>query len=111
MELSCAGGADYEILAGEMLMFSVGSPNGATSCIYIIIIDEVILEFDENFTFDISTSDPVEPNTLNGNVLIVNDDGEFSRLICMLLFCCLQHCRSYAVFFINHPIMSTESIV
>ena len=57
-------------------MFSVGSANGATSCIYIIIVDEDILEYDEDFTFEITSSDPVEPNTLSGSVLIVNDDGE-----------------------------------
>ena len=77
--MSCAGSADYKILAGELLMFSVGSANGATACTNITIVDEDILEFDENFTFEITSSDPVEPNTLNGSVLIINNDGEFSK--------------------------------
>ena len=58
-------------------MFSVGSANGATICTNITIVEEDILEYDEYFTFEITTSDPVEPNTLNGSVLIINNDGEF----------------------------------
>ena len=38
---------------------------------------ENILEYD--FTFEIISSDPVEPNKLNGSVLIVSNDGEFVK--------------------------------
>ena len=70
------GGPDYEILAGEMLMFSVRSANGATACTNITIVDEDILEYDEDFTFVVTSSDPVEPNMLSGRVLIINNDSE-----------------------------------
>ena len=61
-------------------MFSVGSPNGATACVNITIVVEDILEFDEDFTFVVTSSDPVEPNMLSGSVLIVNDDGKIKSL-------------------------------
>ena len=76
---SITGDIDYGGVDDEPLGFGPGASVGSTACIYITIMEEDILEYDENFTFEITSSDPVEPNMLSGSVLIVNNDGEFDK--------------------------------
>ena len=72
-------GADADYTSStETLTF-----DGSTSlqCVNIPIIEDVILEENERFTVSITTTDTdVILNPDNGEVIILNDDGQHSNL-------------------------------
>jgi hypothetical protein len=66
---------DYVPVVDVPLSFSIGAAVNSTSCANITINDDVIVEYDEEFTVSLTTTDPViiEP-IRESNVTIIDND-------------------------------------
>ena len=60
------------------LLLPSGSTVGDTVCEDIVINEDEKLEDDEQFTFSLTSNDPVDFVTSSGNVTIVDDDSKFN---------------------------------
>lgn len=71
------GGSDYVSLVNIPVGFMSGDPVGSTACQNVSIIDDDVIEAEETFTVNASSSDPVIISpTAQAEVSIADNDGK-----------------------------------
>ena len=69
---------DYGSVSNASLSFPIGSLINSTSCVDVTIVDDVIVEFSEEFSVSLSSSDPVVFDPIQeANVSIIDNDSKF----------------------------------
>ena len=81
--LSTAG-EDYEPHINTQLVFTSGSAVGAQVCEDIVIDEDNKLEDDEQFTFSLTSNDPLVFLASGGTVTIEDNDSEFYYSSCII---------------------------
>lgn len=84
-------GSDYNAASSVERTFTPGSKNGATKCINITILEDIVTEEDENFTIILTSSDAHA--LIQGDITLVkilDNDGTYYFKI---------------VFFFNHVVL------
>ena len=64
-------------LQNEPLYFGAESAIGFTACFNISILDDCFVENREDFSFSISTTDPVNLDVSSGHIDILDNDGGY----------------------------------
>ena len=76
---------DYNSLTQVRISFPNGSNSGDTSCTFVDIIDDALVETDQSFTVEIVNAQlVVVPGEQVTTVIIIDDDGMFLTELLML---------------------------
>ena len=80
-------GEDYEAVSMSPLNFEPNSPLASVRCVNITINDDDVIEPDQTFSVELSTTDPVflEPISMATVVIETDNDSKFNIvLLCSL---------------------------
>ena len=74
----CTDEEDFSQINNFPVIFSAGSPIGSKTCFNITINNDKYVEYDEDFTLSISSTDDDPVNNDTKVITIIDNDCEFS---------------------------------